>query len=646
MYDVKTAVAGSRFPGSAKPTCFAELPLDRLYASPANVRARDADQNIKSLAANIRVHGLINPLVVRWAGEDRYEVVSGQRRLLALRALAEEGGDPPLKATCQIVDLGAGEATALSLSENVERLPMDAFDQCAAFQRLIEFGLGVKEIAGRFGLAPKLVNQRLALAGLLEPIKELARTGKLNEPDARALAQVSAERQQAWLDADGGRQTLRGYHLKVWLFGGRPISTKVALFPLKDYPGEIVRDLFGTESFFGDSSLFWVHQKRAVAIRQEELKAGGWEQVIALEPGKVFLDWNYRRAAQDEGGWFYIEVRDDGTVAEHEGYLPVQEAQRREKVARGEAAADEPVKPGRAEVTGPMLNYLGLHKADAVRLKLMGDPGLALRLAVAFLVGGGANWSVKADETRPMKPAIAESLHAQTGRREVAARVEAAKALLFSPQTLTCANRFGVRPLTGGGGYPQEERTASLLRSLLAMDEGAVGRLLAVAVADTLVAGSALTELLGQHLKVDLRETWTPDKAFLDLVSDKTALQAIAAELGAAPPAQATGKELRAAIRARLDGQGGPAPAGWLPGYLQFPFAGYAPERTAPAVQTDCAALAALLEGSAEFEEPYANVRFGPEASEVGDEGEEGEDGGEGEDEGDDDFSIDAEDVA
>lgn len=632
MYDVQTAAA-SRSPRSAQPPDFAELPLDRLYVSDANARTREADQNLKSLAANIRAHGLINPLVVRRAGDDRYEVVSGQRRLLALRLLAEDGGEPPLTATCKIVDLEAVAAVSLSLSENVERLPMEPFDQCAAFRRLIEGGLSVKDIAARFGLAPKSVDQRLALAGLLEPIKELVRTGTLGEPDAQALALVSAERQRAWLDADGGRQTLRGYHLRQWLFGGRPVSTKKALFPLEDYPGEIVRDLFGTESFFGDSGLFWVHQKKAVAIRQEALKAAGWEQVIALEPGKGFLDWNYRRASRDAGGWCYIEVRDDGAVTEHEGYLPVEEARRREKIARGEPVADGAVKPGRGEVTGPMLNYLGLHKADAVRLKLMGDPGLALRLAVAFLVGGGANWSVKADGTRPVKPEIAESLKAQAGSREVAARREDAKARLLPPETLKCANRFGERSLTGGVGYPQEGRTAALLRRLLAMDDGEVGRLLAVAVADTLVAGSALTELLGQMLNVDPRDTWTPDRTFLDLVSDKTALRAIAAELGAAPPAQAPGKALRAAIRARLDGQGGPAPAGWLPGYLQFPFAGYAPGRTAPAVQTDCAALAAILEGTAEFEEPYANVCFGPEA-------------GEDEDEGDDDFSIDAGDVA
>ena len=195
--------------------------------------------------------------------------------------------------------------------------------------------------------------------------------------------------------------------------------------------------------------------------------------------------------------------------------------------------------------------------------------------------------------------------------------------------------------------------------------------LLAVAVADTLVAGSAFTELLGRYLNIDLRDTWTPDRAFVDLISDKAALRAIAAELGAAPPAKATGKALRAAIRQRLDGQGCKTVTGWLPGYLKFPFEGYAPDRPAPGVRTGCDELAAILDGSAEFQEPFAGARFGPDADETGEgegedgeieddagadesgefEGEDGEfeDGGfEGEDGEfeDDDFGIDAEEVA
>jgi hypothetical protein len=168
-------------------------------------------------------------------------------------------------------------------------------------------------------------------------------------------------------------------------------------------------------------------------------------------------------------------------------------------------------------------------------------------------------------------------------------------------------------------------------------------------VADTLVAGSAFAELLGRYPNVDLRDTWTADTAFVDLISDKSALRAIAAELGAAPPAKATGKALRAAIRQRLDGQGCQAVTGWRPGYLKFPFEGYAPDRPAPEVRTGCDELAAILDGSAEFRDPYAGVRFGPDADETG-EGEFEDEGGEFEDEdgefADDDFGIDAEEVA
>ena len=196
--------------------------------------------------------------------------------------------------------------------------------------------------------------------------------------------------------------------------------------------------------------------------------------------------------------------------------------------------------------------------------------------------------------------------------------------------------------MTGGVGYPNEARNAALLRHALTLEEVEIGELLAVAVADTLIAGSAFTELLGQHLKVDLRDTWTPDQTFVDRVSDKAALQAIAAEVGAAPAAKATGKALRAAIRRRLDGEDGPAPRDWLPGYPRFPFEGYAPERPAPEGRAGHDKLAAILDGSDTFEEPYANVSFGSDPDETGDGvGDNVEVGA-----ADDDFGIDAEDIA
>ena len=513
--------------------------------------------------------------------------------------------------------------------------------------------LGIKEIADRFGIPQKRVKQRLALAGLLEPIQALARDRQLSWDDAQRLALASGERQAAWLALrdDPRQHAPLGHALQQWLFGGQAISTKVALFALEDYPGAIIADLFGTERFFEDASLFWVHQNQAVAIRQEALKAEGWERVIVLETGKRFFDWEHRATAKEAGGWAFVEVAHDGAVAIREGYLPAEEARRRERLARGEAAPEEPSKPARGEVTGPMLNYIGLHKAAAVRRAVMDDPALARRLAVAFLVGGATNWNVRADATRPLKAEIAASVAAQAGTREVERRRADAKARLLSPEMLACAERFGERPLTGGVGRPSEGRAAALLRGALALDDAEVGELLAVAVADTLVAGSAFAELLGRHLNVDLRDTWTPDTAFVDLISDKAALRAMAAELGAAPTPKATGKELRAAIRQRLDGEGSQPVTDWLPGYLKFPFEGYAPERPAPEVRSGCEGLAAILDGSAEFREPYAGVRVMPGEGDY-EEGEgdyeEGEgDYEEGEFEGeDDDFGIDAEEVA
>ena len=152
LANAKKTAAAARFPGPAHPPRFAELPLDQLHVSPANVRAHGADQDLDGLVANIRAHGLINPLVVRRFGEDRYEVVAGQRRLLALRRLAEEQKDQPPTARCQIVDVDAAGATAVSLSENVERLLMDAFDQCRAFRRLTDHGLGIQGNRAMWGV--------------------------------------------------------------------------------------------------------------------------------------------------------------------------------------------------------------------------------------------------------------------------------------------------------------------------------------------------------------------------------------------------------------------------------------------------------------------------------------------------------------
>ena len=69
-------------------------------------------------------------------------------------------------------------ALEISLAENLERLPMEPFDQHEAFAHLVKRGQRVETIAARFGVTERLVQQRLALAGLIEPIKREVRQGR------------------------------------------------------------------------------------------------------------------------------------------------------------------------------------------------------------------------------------------------------------------------------------------------------------------------------------------------------------------------------------------------------------------------------------------------------------------------------------
>ena len=74
------------------------------------------------------------------------------------------------------------------------------------------------------------------------------------------------------------------YAATLPLFGGQSISTKVALFPLDQYPGQIVSDLFGEDSYFADTDQFWTLQNQAVATKRDDLREAGWIAVTVLEP--------------------------------------------------------------------------------------------------------------------------------------------------------------------------------------------------------------------------------------------------------------------------------------------------------------------------------------------------------------------------
>jgi ParB family chromosome partitioning protein len=122
-------------------------------------------------------------------------------------------------------------------------------------------------------------------------------------------------------------------------------------------------------------------------------------------------------------------------------------------------------------------------------------------------------------------------------------------------------------------------RTAAIFAKLLEMPDKEVNRLLAVVMAETLAAGTALIDTLGQHLAVDVAAAWRPDDVFFGLLRDRESIGAMLAEMIGKRAADsyltATGTAKKDIMRKALTGDGRSKVTGWLPRYMAFPQAAY-----------------------------------------------------------------------
>ncbi|WP_300029327.1 ParB/RepB/Spo0J family partition protein [uncultured Roseobacter sp.] len=543
------------------------IKLSDLTPASLNVRKRGG-KNIADLLPSLRAHGLLQPLLVR-SKDEGFEIVAGQRRYHALCALAEEqdnAEDVPCLVMAQGDDAKAIEA---SLAENVARLPMDEIDQYRAFAALVRQGQMPAEIASQFGVTERLVTQRLAIANILSPILTAYREDKIHPETLRILTMATKKQQRAWLKLLKSKDdhAPEGHRLKAWLFGGAGIATTNALFDLADYKGAIVSDLFGEDSYFGDSEAFWAMQNTAIAAAKEACLADGWSDVIVLEVGEYFPSWDYVDAAKEDGGKVYVEIAQCGEVTFHEGHLS-----RKEINARDSKSGDVP-KIAKPEVTQAMQTYLGLHKHAAVRQSLTAHQGIALRLATAQIIAGSALWQCHADPQKAAREGIAESLSqnpAQVSFAEQRAEIAALLGLsLAADQTLVPRKH----------DYGARRDLEGLMKTLRDLSDEDVMRILTFVVAETLPAQSVMVETLGAEMETDMTSVWSPDPTFFDLMRDKTALNAMVAEVAgeevAAAHITSTARVQKSVIQACLDGTRQAKVKDWSPRYMQFPMQSY-----------------------------------------------------------------------
>jgi ParB family transcriptional regulator, chromosome partitioning protein len=170
-------------PGAGEtPGGFAELPVSAISANRRQPRTTFDEEALNALTASVREVGVLQPILVRATGPETYELVAGERRWRA----AKRAGLQFIPALVRSADDAASLEQALV--ENLQREDLNAMDEAAAYQQLIEdFGLTHDEVAARVGRSRAAVTNMLRLFQLPPSVQRLVAEGKLSAGHARAL---------------------------------------------------------------------------------------------------------------------------------------------------------------------------------------------------------------------------------------------------------------------------------------------------------------------------------------------------------------------------------------------------------------------------------------------------------------------------
>ena len=265
--------------------------VKNLSLSKDNVRKCKRDVSVEAMAASIAAQGLLQNLIVtplKKAGT--YTVKAGGVRLRALQLLIEQGTLPADHEVPVLVLADEGGSIEASLAENFNRTPMNPADECDAFKHFIDKGASAEDVAKRFGVTTRFVEQRVRLAELAPAIFEALAAGEITLGVAQAYA----------VTADTDRQARVFEQMKQSYYGNQPDNIRRAIlngtvkandakarFVGRDAyvaaGGRIEGDLFTVEA--GDEN--WTDVDLLEELAGKKLEAAAAE--LAQEQGLAFV---------------------------------------------------------------------------------------------------------------------------------------------------------------------------------------------------------------------------------------------------------------------------------------------------------------------------------------------------------------------
>ena len=263
VVDAPPAAAGAGAPSTLK--------LAVLQPGKYQPRTRMDEGALYELAESIKAQGVMQPVLVRPVGGNRYEVIAGERRMRAAK-LAGLDEVPVL-----VKDVPDEAAAAMSLIENIQREDLNPLEEAQGLKRLTdEFGLTHEAAAQAVGRSRSAASNLLRLLQLTEPVQQLLMTGDIDMGHARAL-----------LGMEGAQQILLANEVAARKLSVRETEKLVAKHaqarqqPLMRIKGEKPRDIVRLEEELAD------RLTAAVEIRVKKRTKRGEQGEIAIAFGSL-----------------------------------------------------------------------------------------------------------------------------------------------------------------------------------------------------------------------------------------------------------------------------------------------------------------------------------------------------------------------
>jgi len=252
------------------------IPIDRIEPNPDQPRMVFDEDALHELAASIREHGVLQPILVRPLGDNRYQLIAGERRWRASR----EANLATIPALVEEID----DDTALEISiiENLQREDLSPLEEATMFDRMVhEHGYSIRKLAEKLGKDKGYLENRLRLADAPEEIRELVSLRKDTVSHAYELLKVQDPKKRKRLAAQVASGELSLVKLRQKIEGRvRPVTDDAAMeesiedgpLPIDDEETQAGWDSAPpTTTPTGDDSLVSARHQHADAV--EELVA-------------------------------------------------------------------------------------------------------------------------------------------------------------------------------------------------------------------------------------------------------------------------------------------------------------------------------------------------------------------------------------